>query len=406
MRVASTSAADIGQVQSTLGAKPGGEWMVVEAEFTLVSGNLQGSALSFQPYTAVPGFIVARDINFFTEFGAGTVGRTYRVQKLLDGRSANTARYNLVLWTRRAAYSPVGAVTLDWRRASMRPANEQEIAAGVALPALSASVTEQSLAIIDLETGQALAKFELVAAASGGKPARFKLVSSSLGSAIALDAPWIYWGDNTVFDDATDTLQTTVGGRIRVMALGAPFGSAGNLLEWWGPTGIALSAMTTANGHNGRMTEAPYVFDNTATVGVSALRSTIGSNAGAFTTATFATIATAGFTSLPTGGTLRLYASALPTSGMSLTGAGVGTSLTGEVRVLQSGATIATGTMTAYVTGGDADAQIFLNNMTPVVPAQTGLTSLQLQWRSTTSGRNIGGTGAQVSFYADWTKNG
>ncbi|MNR16919.1 hypothetical protein D3C85_1335530 [compost metagenome] len=62
--------------------------------------------------------------------------------------------------------------------------------------------------------------------------------------------------------------------------------------------------------------------------------------------------------------------------------------------------------MTAYVTGGDADAQIFLNNMTPVVPAQTGLTSLQLQWRSTTSGRNIGGTGAQVSFYADWTKNG
>lgn len=132
---------------------------------------------------------------------------------------------------------------------------------------LEASVTQQSLAIIDLESGAALAKFELIATATGGKPARFRLISSALGSAIALDAPFIYWGENTVFDDATDTLQTTIDGRIRVMALGAPFGVGGTLLEWWGPTGIALSAMTTANGDNGRMTSAPYVFDNV--VGVS-----------------------------------------------------------------------------------------------------------------------------------------
>lgn len=131
---------------------------------------------------------------------------------------------------------------------------------------LEASVTQQSLAIIDLESGAALAKFELIATATGGKPARFRLISSALGSAIALDAPFIYWGENTVFDDATDTLQTTIDGRIRVMALGAPFGVGGTLLEWWGPTGIALSAMTTANGDNGRMTSAPYVFDNVAGV--------------------------------------------------------------------------------------------------------------------------------------------
>lgn len=131
---------------------------------------------------------------------------------------------------------------------------------------LEASVTQQSLAIIDLESGAALAKFELIATATGGKPARFRLISSALGSAIALDAPFIYWGENTAFDDATDTLQTTIDGRIRVMALGAPFGVGGTLLEWWGPTGIALSAMTTANGDNGRMTSAPYVFDNVAGV--------------------------------------------------------------------------------------------------------------------------------------------
>lgn len=127
---------------------------------------------------------------------------------------------------------------------------------------ISASVTEQSLAIIDLETQQALASYQLIAAATGGKPARFALVSSSAGSYIALDAPYIFWGDNTVFDDATDTLQTIVGPNIRVLAFGAPFGASGNLLEWWGPSSIALEAMTPANGLNGRMSTAPYVFDN------------------------------------------------------------------------------------------------------------------------------------------------
>lgn len=132
--------------------------------------------------------------------------------------------------------------------------------------AIGASVTEQSLAIIDLENQQALAAWQVVAAASGGKPARIGIASSTLGSYVALDAPYIFWGDNTVFDDATDTLQTTVGGRIRVMALGAPFGAGGDLLEWWGPSGIDLGAMTTANGHNGRMTTAPYVFDNSPAI--------------------------------------------------------------------------------------------------------------------------------------------
>ena len=54
---------------------------------------------------------------------------------------------------------------------------------------LSASVTSQSLAIIDLTTQQALARFELAAQAAGGLPALFRLVSSSLGSYGALIAP-------------------------------------------------------------------------------------------------------------------------------------------------------------------------------------------------------------------------
>jgi hypothetical protein len=127
--------------------------------------------------------------------------------------------------------------------------------------AISSSVTQQSLAIIDVENKLALAYYAIRAEATGGKPTILELISG-IRSAIALTAEQIYFGDNTVFDDATDTLQTTVGGYRRVLAFGAPFGSGGTLLEWWGPSSVALGAMTTANGLNGRMTTAPYIFDN------------------------------------------------------------------------------------------------------------------------------------------------
>lgn len=239
---------------------------VVEYQVTVNSGDLKRFGVQFRANrtTGYYGSTVDLAINHPTT----TPGVTYRGSKTftvapLGGASGAPTTCQGYFYTNLASFSggAFSAKDLTLHRLQFRPATPEEIAAG-SIPALEASVTQNSLAIVDLETGAALAKFELVAAASGGKPARFKLVSSSLGSAIALDAPWIYWGDNTVFDDATDTLQTTVGGRIRVMALGAPFGAASNLLEWWGPTGVALSAMTTGNGYNGRMTVAPYAFDN------------------------------------------------------------------------------------------------------------------------------------------------
>lgn len=169
---------------------------------------------------------------------------------------AGTTGFRLVVAAPAGGVLPVWAIKVNF--GSVATDFSDDYSATV----LAATVTEQSLAIVDLENQQALAAWQVVAEASGGKPARIGLASSTLGSFVALDAPYIFWGDNTVFDDATDTLQTTVGGRIRVMALGAPFGASGNLIEWWGPTGIGLSAMTTGNGYNGRMETAPYVFDN------------------------------------------------------------------------------------------------------------------------------------------------
>lgn len=119
------------------------------------------------------------------------------------------------------------------------------------------------------------ARIRIVADAQGGQPAVVEIVSSTgAGSYIRLGAQQIGFGDNTVFDDATDTLQTVINGRRRVLALGAPFGQGGNLIEWWGPSNISLGSMTTGNGDNGRMTASPYVFDNTLASAFSASTNT------------------------------------------------------------------------------------------------------------------------------------
>lgn len=172
--------------------------------------------------------------------------------------------------------------------------------------AVQASVTEQALAIIDLENQNALASWSIKAAATGGKPTILQLLSGTFGSSIALTAEQLYFGDNTVFDDATDTLQTTVGPNIRVLAFGAPFGASGNLLEWWGPSSIAIGSMTTANGLNGRMTTAPYVFDNVVV--------TVAARFAAGTVTVFRTTSSTTAAQLTSTGTVLVEASVTSTS--------------------------------------------------------------------------------------------
>jgi len=137
--------------------------------------------------------------------------------------------------------------TASWARAMLQPGS---ISTGyredAAVSDLGASVTEQSLAIIDLENQQALASWRVKAEATGGRPTILQLLSGSFGSSIAMTAEQIYFGDNTVFDDATDSIQTVWGSTRKVMAWGAPFGPD-NLVEWTGPSSIALGSMTKAN---------------------------------------------------------------------------------------------------------------------------------------------------------------
>ena len=126
---------------------------------------------------------------------------------------------------------------------------------------LDAEASIQGTALTDVTDKVAAARLVLATAATGGKPTRFTLYSDNLGTGfIALEASEIYFGDNTVFDDATDTLTTVTGGVANVIAWGAAFGASGaNLTQWIGDSSVALAAMTKANAYFYVSTDAPYV---------------------------------------------------------------------------------------------------------------------------------------------------
>lgn len=115
---------------------------------------------------------------------------------------------------------------------------------------LSSTVGIQGTALSGLTARDNTAHLELVASAGGGLPARIGLYSAGGSSNLALIAAQIFWGENTVFDDATDQLRTTYGSRRRVIALGAPFGPD-SLWMWTGPAGVAYGSETFANATGG-----------------------------------------------------------------------------------------------------------------------------------------------------------
>ncbi len=145
------------------------------------------------------------------------------------------------------------------------------------------------------------ARVRLVAAAGGGSPALVELFSGDAGAFVRLAAAQILFGDNTVFDDATDQLRTVTNGVRRVIAWGSSFGTDGTLTEWEGPTSVAYAAMSRSNAFYFRANVAPH-FGGSALPGQgfhaqanAAVRIGTRTTAGLVTTATV-TIATTGAT--------------------------------------------------------------------------------------------------------------
>lgn len=224
--------------------------------FGMTNGQVRAVGVFRNAGGGVTGYIAATA--FYDAFAGGYVLR--RTENVIA--PAGTVTYDLQIDVDDGAFTSGGSV--GWKRVKLEQGPICTLWSDDASSVdLSASVTQQSLAIIDIENQQALAAWRVKAEASGSRPTVLELLSGPFGSAIAMTAAQIYLGDNTVFDDATNTWQTIDGSTVYIRAEGAPFGAFSNLREWWGPTGIALGAMTPDNGYSGRMTTAPYNFTNT-----------------------------------------------------------------------------------------------------------------------------------------------
>lgn len=158
-------------------------------------------------------------------------------------------------------------------------------------------------AFVDPTTGKAIARLALEASASGGTPARFSLYSDSEGTAnVALEAPFIYFGDNTVFEDTYNSFYTEDSGvRNR---FGGPFPASGDILHWFGPDSVALDSETKTNGHWAMATDGK-VYYGSAELGGSGGPLTIsftGTMSDTVTGPSSSTVTLAGVTAVPAGG--------------------------------------------------------------------------------------------------------
>jgi hypothetical protein len=141
-------------------------------------------------------------------------------------------------------------------RSVVRPATAQEVAAETALPALQASVTTNTAAIVDLE-GQLQSAFFEVIAAAGGNPAQLLVRADAAGSLIALVANQLIL-KNVVGDQLVTALKLIDGKAFfgapvsvdvgsKRLTLGPGFGVNNEVLLWFGPASTSQASMTRAN---------------------------------------------------------------------------------------------------------------------------------------------------------------
>lgn len=210
---------------------------------------------------------------------AETLARTLQISgveealSIVDERSSTTATaLSAETETRTSQVSSLGeAIAIADERATTAAtaataAAERTTALVAEVEGVASTVTINAEAIADLEAQNNIARFDLEAAAGGGKPARFSLVSGPEKTAIALMADRIWHGDNSFWDDASDTMQTLTGDGRRLVTNG-PFGALGEMLMWLGPESIAVSDMARGNADFFLARNAPRVGGNDLSIG-------------------------------------------------------------------------------------------------------------------------------------------
>ena len=211
LRQASNLTSECG-LRTDVSPSAGGEYAVIEADFTLVSGSLVGAGILCQTLnsggasagnTFSQAFATVKDASG-TVRGAGVAGQTYRYRLLANLKAATVATYRLYGMTRYSpgAWGPAdGAATLDWHRLAVRAATPEEIAAGTVLPGVVAelAITAKTTAG---STGQVLLD---VTGGAGGDPFNIELKAGPGASSASMTATEISLR-NVVADQVIEAL--------------------------------------------------------------------------------------------------------------------------------------------------------------------------------------------------------
>lgn len=190
LRMSDPGGNNVGLQQATaVGSLKPGDWLVAEIDVKLVSGSLVGSGM-YVAYYKADGTSAGWD-----EFirlsstpdgstvapGAGVAGQTYRFRKLINVGGTATSYalvYPMAHWS---GHGSIAAATDQvWYRASVRAADDQEIAARQAstdITALYAETSSQSLVLADLETKTATAYWEQALNAGSGAEAFVRAIA-------------------------------------------------------------------------------------------------------------------------------------------------------------------------------------------------------------------------------------
>ncbi|MBB5985937.1 hypothetical protein [Sphingobium lignivorans] len=132
-------------------------YYVLEAEVKLESGSLRGAGLWFSSTNSSYGALEGRALNFYSDpdssgspVGNGTVGKTYRFAKLVrltDTAASAGAFYPMANWD---GLDTRVAKTIQFIRASVRSATQEEIAKLTVLEPLGVTVSQNSGAIAEV----------------------------------------------------------------------------------------------------------------------------------------------------------------------------------------------------------------------------------------------------------------
>ena len=236
----------------------------VQAPLTSVSSDVAAIQSSQIAYRMASNAYVAACVMFF-DAGYGYIGQTpwAPLAPTTDWTVCKAEGYTkpaAAAWSRIVVTTGGTEGFINLRQAKTEAGSVCTIySSDASVSSLSATVTDQSLAIVDLENQQALASFRKIAEASGAAPAYYEFVSSTSGGYAAIAAPVVALLNTVPGGDPLVAMEAE-NGRVRFSepasvikdgrraTIGPGFGVAGDLLLWSGPTTVGYGSETVDNG--------------------------------------------------------------------------------------------------------------------------------------------------------------